>query len=92
MSECKVEEFSDAVLSIAVYDKLIAIGLNHGGILIHEIIPHGLHIVKGHDDTVNALLFTSDGRLISASNSGIVKMWALQNVAGNYGFFIWDEV
>jgi WD40 repeat protein len=58
---------------------LVAVGLWDGHIEIHENIS-GARVRgwKGHRDGVKALVFTSDGRLVSGSEDGFVKKWDVE--------------
>jgi WD40 repeat protein len=58
---------------------LVAVGLGNGNIEIREIISGGrVRGWKGHDKAVRALVFTSDGRLVSGSWDGFMKAWDVE--------------
>ena len=58
---------------------LVAVGLVEGSIEIREIISGGrVRGWKGHGDVVRALVFTSDGRLVSGSWDRFAKKWDVE--------------
>jgi WD40 repeat protein len=58
---------------------LVAVGLRDGNIGIREIISGGrLRGWKGHGEGVRALVFTSDGRLVSLFWDGFLKKWDME--------------
>ncbi len=58
---------------------LVAVGLGNGKIEIREIISGGrVRGWKGHGDVVRALVFTSDGRLVSGSWDRFMKAWDVE--------------
>jgi WD40 repeat protein len=68
--------FPDAILSMARDGGLLAIGLRDGCIVICNIgSGERVRRWKGHLEGVEALAFTSDGRLVSGSSDGFVKKW-----------------
>jgi WD40 repeat protein len=67
------------VVSMAYDRGLVAVGLRDGNIEIREIISGGrVRGWKGHGDVVRALVFTSDGRLVSGAYDGFVKKWDVE--------------
>jgi WD40 repeat protein len=73
--------------SIAHERGLVDVGLLDGNIEIREIISGcRVRAWKGHQTAVSALIFASDGRLLSGSYDGFVKKWD-----GETGTEVWSR-
>jgi WD40 repeat protein len=67
------------VFSMAGDRGLVAVGLSDGNIEIREIISGGrVRGWEGHGGGVRALVFTSDGRLVSGSEDESVTKWDVE--------------
>jgi WD40 repeat protein len=68
------------ILSLSCWNKTIAIGTVHRGIIIlDEVTGSQTAVLSGHTDEVNSVVFTSDGKsLVSGSDDKTVKLWDMQ--------------
>jgi WD40 repeat protein len=81
VSHCKISRwnFPSFVSSLTSDRGQVAVGLGNGNIEIREINSGGrVRRWKGHDNAVSAIVFTSDGRLVSVSWDGFVKAWDVE--------------
>ena len=72
--------FGTGMLSLSYWNKIIAVGTVHGGIIILDAVTGSqTAVLSGHTDEVFSVVFASDGKsLVSGSVDKTVKLWDMQ--------------